>query len=128
MVNYLAILVAAIVTNIIGFLWYGPLFGKQWMKLSGISMPKGKKPSMAKPMVINFVASLVTAYVLSLFVVGGTISSAIATGFLIWLGFFAAIMLGSVLWEMKPFSLYLLNVVHWLIALEVMAIVLAAWV
>ena len=32
-VNYLAVLAAAIASMVIGFLWYGPLFGKQYMAL-----------------------------------------------------------------------------------------------
>lgn len=31
--NYLAILVAAIVPLFVGALWYGPLFGKRWLAL-----------------------------------------------------------------------------------------------
>ena len=33
--NYLAILVAGISNMVIGFLWYGPIFGKMWMGLIG---------------------------------------------------------------------------------------------
>ncbi len=42
MVNYLAVLVAAIVGMVVGFIWYSPkVFGKMWMKLSGVN-PKDK--------------------------------------------------------------------------------------
>ena len=33
-INYLAVLVAAIASMALGFLWYGPLFGNQWKKQS----------------------------------------------------------------------------------------------
>lgn len=32
-INYLAVLIAAVASMIIGFLGYGPLFGKAWMRL-----------------------------------------------------------------------------------------------
>ncbi|HLD39833.1 MAG TPA: DUF1761 family protein, partial [Candidatus Nanoarchaeia archaeon] len=35
MANYLAVLVAAIAAYVVGFLWYGPVFGKKWMALMG---------------------------------------------------------------------------------------------
>lgn len=37
-VNYLAILVAAVLSMVLGFLWYGPLFGKEWTKLMGVTL------------------------------------------------------------------------------------------
>jgi len=41
--NYLAIIAAAIASMLIGWLWYGPLFGKQWMKLAGLKKSDMKK-------------------------------------------------------------------------------------
>ena len=34
-VNYLAVLVSAIAMIVLGFIWYGPLFGKIWTKEMG---------------------------------------------------------------------------------------------
>jgi hypothetical protein len=45
-INYLAILASGIIMMVLGYLWYGPLFGKPWMKLAGITksdMEKSKK-------------------------------------------------------------------------------------
>jgi len=36
-INYLAILVAALIPNIIGAIYYGPLFGKQWLDSLGFT-------------------------------------------------------------------------------------------
>ena len=41
-VNYLAVLCSAVVMMVLGGLWYGPLFGKQWMALMGIDPEKGQ--------------------------------------------------------------------------------------
>ncbi|MBI2026526.1 MAG: DUF1761 domain-containing protein, partial [Deltaproteobacteria bacterium] len=94
-INYVAVIVAAIVSMGIGFLWYGPLFGKAWIKLSGMSMKDmdaAKKKGMAKTYVIAFIGTLVMAYVLAHFVdyVGATTLSAGAElGSWLWIGFFA---------------------------------------
>lgn len=32
-INYLAVIVSMIVAMVIGFLWYGPVFGKMWIHL-----------------------------------------------------------------------------------------------
>lgn len=43
-VNYVAILLASIVSMVLGFLWYSPMvLGKQWMKEKKISPESMKK-------------------------------------------------------------------------------------
>ncbi len=34
-INWIAVVVGVIVSNVLGFLWYGPLFGKRWMAMIG---------------------------------------------------------------------------------------------
>ena len=129
-VNLIAVLGAAIAAMVVGFLWYGPLFGKQWIRLMGFSkgnMKKAKQKRMGRLYLINFIAGIVTAYVLALFVKGASINAALMMGFWIWLGFFAAVMVGSILWEGKPLSLYLINVFYWIVNVEVMAVILSMW-
>ncbi|MBI2667768.1 DUF1761 domain-containing protein [Candidatus Woesearchaeota archaeon] len=138
MVNYLAVIVVAILNMVIGFLWYGPLFGKQWIRLMGFDAKKMKdmkNKGMTTPMIFGFISSLIMAYVLGLFVEGlntsGILSGVIGgviISFLIWLGFVATIMLGTVLWEGKPIKLYILNILYWLISLLIMGMILSVWI
>jgi len=37
-INYLAVLVAVVLQFVLGFLWYGPLFGEPWMEMVGFDM------------------------------------------------------------------------------------------
>ena len=131
--NYLAILVAAIVSVIVGMLWYGPFFGKTWIKLSKISkseMKRAKEKGMAKEMIINFIGVILMAYVLSLAVANYgalSIGYGIRVAFLIWLGFIATVTLNTVLWEGKSWKLYFLNNSYNLVNLIIMAIIISAW-
>ena len=132
-VNYLAVLVAAIVGMVLGFLWYGPIFGNIWMKLMNIDkkkMEEMKKKGVGKSYFVTFIAGLVMAYVLSHFVdylEATTISAGITAGFWIWLGFVATVIIGSVLWEGKPFKLYLINAGFHLAELMLMGAILSVW-
>ncbi len=131
-VNYWAVLVAGIVSVILGMLWYGPLFGRQWMSLMGFNARsmKSMKMSAGTAMALGFITSLVTAFVLAalLSAVGAnTIILGIGSAVLIWLGFFATTALGVVLWEGKSPALYLLNTLYQLISLVLMSIVITAW-
>ncbi len=132
-INYLAVLVAGIISMIIGFLWYGPLFGKTWMKLSGIDPKKideSKKKGMTKAYIITFIGTLVMACVLAT-ILGmlsiTTFTGGIWIGFLVWLGFYATTGLGMMFWEGKPFKLYLINMLHYLVVLLIIGGMLAVW-
>ncbi|HLD12955.1 MAG TPA: DUF1761 domain-containing protein [Candidatus Nanoarchaeia archaeon] len=130
--NYLAILLAAIVSMILGCIWYAPsVFGTQWMKLAGINPKQAKKGSMAPKMVIAFIASIVTAYVLARIagIMGATtFSDALNLAFWVWLGFVGTTSLGSVLWEGKPTQLWWLNNAHNFINLLLAATIITLWV
>ncbi len=131
-INYLAVLAAAIASFAIGMLWYGPLFRKQWMKLAGITPASMKKMKMtpARSMTIGFIVTLITAYVLSHFVdLLGITAWGGAAQFALWawLGLVAPVQLGAYLWEGKPFNLFVLNTAHNLVVLVVMSGIVAVW-
>lgn len=133
-VNYLSVLIAAVAAMVIGFLWYGPIFGKAWMKemkFSEADKKKAKQKGMGKYYFINFVGALVTAYVLAHFIgflALSSFSDAFQLAFWTWLGFFAAAtLLGGVLWEGKSWKLFLINAGYWLVNLIVMGWILVRW-
>ncbi|HWR71798.1 MAG TPA: DUF1761 domain-containing protein [Nitrospirota bacterium] len=136
-INYLAVVAAAIASMVIGFVWYGPLFGKTWMKLSGttpVKMDTAKAPGMGKTYVLAFVGSLVMSYVLAHSLVFaaayygmGGVSAGLMSGFWNWLGFIAPVTLAAVLWESKPWKLWVLTNGYYLVTLLVMGTILSAW-
>ena len=67
-VNYLAVLLAAIASMIVGFVYYNPsVAGKAWMKETGYKPDALKKEQkeMGKYYGLSFVLALLTAYVLT---------------------------------------------------------------
>ncbi len=133
-INYLSIFLAALASFILGGLWYSPvLFGNLWIKLSKISkaeIAKAKKKGMKASYFTTFISLLITAFVLSLFINlagAATIADALEVAFWLWLGFIATTTLNSVLWEGKPFKLYLLNNAHNLVSLFIMAAIIGLW-
>jgi|SRR3989344_4496687 len=132
MINYLAVLVAAIAAHVLGFLWYGPLFGKKWMqlmKLTDKDKEKAKQKGMATAMVGSFLSTLVMAGVLAFLVdlAGASVANGLMLGFLTWLGFLATSQMGMVFWENKPWALYMLQTGHYLVSLLVMGAILGVW-
>ncbi|MEJ0021989.1 MAG: DUF1761 domain-containing protein [Candidatus Doudnabacteria bacterium] len=108
-VNWLAILVSAVASMIIGSIWFGPLFGKMYM--SAVGMDKwspekqaAMKKSMMMTYVWQFIASVVMFYVFARFVVGLnqlTVSGSVMTAFWVWIGFIVPQKLGDSLWGGK---------------------------
>lgn len=132
-VNYLAVLVAAIVNMLIGAIWYShSLFGKSWMELAGIRPEDTEKRASGAKRAYSwtFVASLLMAYALARIlwyaqaqsVVGGAL-----IGLLAWLGFVATAVGTNYLFEGRPCRLYAINTGYTLVSLIVMGTILGAW-
>ena len=102
-VNYMVILVCAVLSMVIGFVWYGPLFGKKWMELIG-SDPKDKKAitemqKSAGPMYLTqFLLTLFQVYVFAYYVKGWSEVSGVMNGLWIWAAFIMPTIAGSVMW------------------------------
>ncbi len=136
-VNYWAVLACGVVSMVLGSLWYGPLFGKMWMGLMGLTdehMKSAKQKGMGKSYALMFIGSLLMAYVLShsltfagAYLNAAGVSAGLMVGFWSWLGFIAPVTLGVVLWEGKPWKLWFLNNSYSLVQLLVFGVILALW-
>ena len=135
-VNLWSVLVAAIATMVVGFLWYSPLlFARPWTVAMGYDpddrakleeMRKGAGKSYA----IAFVASLVAAFVLGKIIDVTTVDTALygmKIGFAVWLGFVTTVQLTAKLFGNQPTKLYLINTGYQLVCYLAMGAILAAW-
>lgn len=135
-INFLAILACGILSMVIGFLWYGPLFGKEWMKLVGMTKEKMEKAkeNMIQTYTVSFLSSLLMAYALAHFVwfsAPGTVTAVIGvkTGIWAWVGFVATTALSGYLYspEKKPMKLYVIDTGYYLVMLIGMGGILGSW-
>ena len=132
-VNYLAVIVAAVVAYAVGAVWHSPIgFGKAWMKMMGFS--EGNMKSMpltaAQAMSIGFVVTLLVSYIFARFMIlvgAGTLQTALQLGFWVWLGFLAPTLANSWLWEGKSLKLFAFNAAYALVNITAMALVLGLW-
>jgi hypothetical protein len=129
--NYPAILVSAIGKFIIGAVWYSPfLFAAQWTQLTGITEEMAGQSNMGLIFGGSLVAYIVQAYVLAHFVHytnSTTVKGGVQTGFWLWLGFIAVLLLQDTLFERKAMMLWVINGGYELVSLIVMAVILAVW-
>lgn len=68
--NFLAILVAALSSFLVGFIWYNPkVFGTIWMKESGMTQEKSQQGNMLKIFGLTFVYSFMIAFMMPAIVI-----------------------------------------------------------
>lgn len=127
-VNWLAVLVAAVVNMIVGFLWYGPLFSGTFLRLIG----KREEEIEASPVVylLGFVMGLVTTYVLAVIIAGAGVATwwgGAAIGAVVWIAIGALTSANTILYEDRPVGLWLLFSSYQLVVLTIAGILFAVW-
>lgn len=130
-VNLISVVVASVASMGVGFVWYSEkVFGKTWMKLEGLDKDKLDKSGMAKKFATMFLATLVSAYILSLFTHYAGANNLVLgakTGLWAWLGFVMPTGLANHLFSQKPMPLFYLQTGHHLAVLIVMGAILGNW-
>ena len=134
--NWLAILVAAIFTMILGLLWYPPLlFAKAWTREMGYDPnDKAKMDEMRKSAgpayTGSLVASLLSAFTLALILHGMRAESlhfGLMASFHIWLGFVATVQFTGALFSKQSMKLFAINTGYQLVCYLVMGAILVLW-
>lgn len=115
-----------------GFVWYGPLLGKQWMKLVGKTEKDMKNNTSAMPKLYGamVVLAFVSTYVLGTLLMGLHVTSVIAgaqVGLLIGIGLVASAALTSYLFEGRPMKLFLINYGYHIVVLTINGALLTMW-
>ena len=128
--NLLAVLAAGLAKFMLGGLWYSPLmFDKSWRQMIGMTQP----PSMsqgARAMAFELAGNMLMAYVLAhLVILVGAHSweDGMKTGFWCWVGFIGTVSATSVVFEKKPWGLWVLNNGHQLLSALLMGAILGGW-
>jgi hypothetical protein len=96
-ISWLGVIVATIVYMILGALWYGPLFGKSWMRATGFEMPDERPgPEIyIVPMIAYLVASVATA-MLSQATGSSTFGEGLLLGLVVGIGYAVTLTMVSV--------------------------------
>ncbi len=137
MINYWAVLVCGVASMVVGFVWYGPLFGKTWMKIMGAEhMTEEQKASMRKNMwgmyLIQFVLSVITAGVLSWHIMNWAApASAVGIAICTWFGFVMTTTAGGALWSGKSskiaWKMFFISASAQLVTFIVIGLIIGAW-
>jgi archaellum biogenesis protein FlaJ (TadC family) len=124
------ILVAAVASFATGALFYGPLFGKQWMKAKWMTkkdMENQDKKQMQQTMIMGFIGHIIMATILAYFIAWVPLVVALRATTMIVIGFVMTTQLSNTIWDNHHnWPLFWLNVLGSLAMYLVGALVLLA--
>ena len=135
-INYIAVVACAILSMVMGFLWYGPIFGKKWMELSGIKMksPEDKEKmekSAGTLYAVQFLLSLFQVYVLAYLISCWPGASGVKLGLFLWAGFIMTTVAGSCMWNgdmpRVAWNKFLIQAIYQLIMFVLFGLILTSW-
>ncbi len=134
LINLWAVLIATLSCFVIGWLWYGPLFGKAWMSTVHLTEDEIQQSNMAKTFGLAFLFQLIMAFNLAMFFHGSPESheminagSGAFYGFLTGFGWIFFALAVSSLFEQKSWKYILINGGYWTVTFTVMGTILGAW-
>lgn len=135
-INYWAVLGGAVFLMVMGFIWYGPLFGKQWMRIIGAEhMSRDEMQRAQKEMMpyyaLHFLLALITSCTLYHLVKWGPgyTGTGLEVAFWVWLGFAMPMAAGS-MWDTKKglqLKKFLIVAGYQLVTLLVLGFAFSVW-
>lgn len=135
-INYLAVLVSAVLVLALGSIWYGPVFGKAWMRINNMDTTDlARRKEMQKkaiPLyVVQFLLSLFQYYVLAHYIAGWTDASGLENALWIWAAFVMPTIAGSAMWTADSakvkWARFGIQSGYQLVVLALVGVILACW-
>ncbi len=132
-VNWLALVVAAISTMVVGFVWYNPkVFGNVWMKSLGMT----EEDAAGGNMPVIFGTALVLAFLAAMFISqivihGGeehaTFKHGAFHGAMVGVFLATPVLVTNALFERRNLSYMLINAGYWIVSFAIVGGIVCAW-
>jgi hypothetical protein len=126
-INYLAVLVTAVVVFLLGGLWFSLLFTKPWLRMMGITQQGSPGAALFAQF---FVCALLTSWGMAVILShAGSMEAGRAVGFAIicWIGFAGATSYSTAKAGKKPVALWAIESGYNLVSFIIAAVILSAW-
>ncbi len=123
--NLLAVLIAAVAALVISGVYYGALGARLAALSSAYADGAGRSPAATVP--VELVRGAVLAVVVSVVVAPLTVTGALGSALLLWIGFPVVLLAGSVFHERVPWRLAAIHVGDWLLKLLAVALIVSVW-
>jgi hypothetical protein len=126
-VNWLAVVAAALSSFPLGFLWYGPLFGKIWQREVGLSADQLKAGNMGVIFGGSLALALIQSAAFAIFLSAEPMPEIVLYGLAGGLCFVASAIAVQNLFERKSWKLTAINGGYNVIAFTLIGAIIGAW-
>lgn len=135
-INLYAILACVIVAMALGFVWYGPLFGKKWMEIIGATvldeLRRKEMQKAAMPLyVITAVLTFVQAYVLAHYLKVWQEVSGVENALWIFAAFILPTIAAGAMWNNDStkvkWARFLIQAGYYLVLFVIFGYILSRW-
>ena len=127
-INWLSIFVAALSSFVVGGLWYGPIFGKVWMRSFGFTEEDLKKRNVPLTFGLSLLLAFIAALILDMFIgVDAGLAFGASAGFFAGFGWVATMLGILYLFEMQSLKAYSINAGYCILTLTIIGAILGAW-
>lgn len=139
-VNYLAVIVAAIVIFLLGGLWYSPvLFAKRWIALQGRTEEQMRADAARSNMPVMYLMAFITALIIAWAMAvlanafppqaagGDGVMRGVKLGLFCWFGFVLPTTFATSLFSMKPRQLWLIDAGYNLVSFVIAGAIILGW-
>ena len=126
--NPLAIVAATVVHMALGYLWYGPLFGRAWATAIGRPMDQMGDPTRA--MMVSIVSSLITAIAVAMLISAASAQNVVAgvtLALVAAVGFVATTQATTSAYESRNQTVTLLGIGYQAVGILLMGVIIGAW-
>jgi hypothetical protein len=128
-VNPVAVVLGVVLMMVLGFLWYGPLFGRIWMAARGVTPEQMRMANPGPAYASTVVAALITAVAMALLLSAAGARGAgpgAALGALVAVGVVATSQVSNGVFENRPWVVTLLYAAYQLVGLTLMGAIVGA--
>jgi hypothetical protein len=130
-INHIAVWVCIILMHVFGFLWYGPLFGEQWMALVELDLESMQSESMNPAIwILNSIAIIAPIYMLAWLLTKLNITSGVqgaVVAFLITFSFHHLPLMNANMFAGEPYGLAWITGGYSLTWLTISGFILGSW-
>ncbi len=137
-INYIALLVSAVLALVFGFIWYSKaLFGKSYMMALGMDMNmspevmKEKSKGMGKTIFAQLALSFIQVFALSYLIFAIKDVSAVMLALFVCIGFIMTNTAGGLLWsnytKKNAWMIFKISVGYDLVLFTIFGFILCAW-
>ncbi len=133
-INYWAVIGCAVAAMVVGAVWYGPLFGRAWLKVIGATAAdlaaRREMQKRAAPLyAIQFLLTCFQVFVLAHYVRLGL--GGVESALWIWAGFIVPTIAGTAMWNndsrQVAWARFLIQVGYQLVVFVIFGLILTIW-